>query len=95
MASMSSSAKSSRRGAHRCRGERGVDLEEAGAAWLLGAVCGACSAAAQAALPRCRPKLVHGCAAQGMEVVTKIETCAKGAGDKPIKPVVIKECGEL
>ena len=68
---------------------------EAGAAWLLGAVCGACSAAAQAALPRCRPKLVHGCAAQGMEVVTKIETCAKGAGDKPIKPVVIKECGEL
>ena len=76
-----------------------MDLEEAGAAWLLGAVCGACPgacpAAAHAALPRCRPKLVHGCAAQGMEVVTKIETCAKGAGDKPIKPVVIKECGEL
>jgi hypothetical protein len=30
-----------------------------------------------------------------MDVVTKVEKCPKGRGDKPIKPITIADSGEL
>ena len=39
--------------------------------------------------------VVFGEVLEGYEVVEKIENIPKGAGDKPLKPVVIMKSGEL
>eukprot|EP00941_MAST-03F_sp_MAST-3F-sp1_P005628 g5628.t1 len=39
--------------------------------------------------------VVFGEVVEGMEIVRKIESCEKGANDRPLKDVVIEECGEL
>jgi len=39
--------------------------------------------------------VVFGKVVKGMDIVTKIENCEKGEGDKPAKDVVIADCGEL
>ena len=39
--------------------------------------------------------VVFGEVVEGYDIVEKIENCAKGAGDKPSKKVVIKKSGEL
>ena len=35
---------------------------------------------------------IFGEVAAGMEVVEKIGSCAKGAGDRPVKDVIIERC---
>ena len=38
---------------------------------------------------------VFGRVSNGMDVLDKIENAQLGAGDKPVKPIVIADCGQL
>lgn len=39
--------------------------------------------------------VVFGKVLEGMDIIRTIESCEKGAGDKPVEDVVIADCGQL